>query len=653
MEDFTRIHESGFNAIRIYQMPSRSMLDAAEYVGLKIFGGLQWSQTMDFFSDPRHLSAATVSMAESLRNVGTHPALAGVYVGNEIPADLVRWMGPMRVKEAIEQLIDMGREIAPHLLFAYANYPSTEYLEPGNADFTAFNVYLEDPETFRNYIQRLHHIAGDRPLVISEFGLCTKHHSKNEQAELLGSVIDIANKHAVAGFTVFAWSDRWLSGGIEMLDWDFGLIDRNGVAKPALETVSERFIHLEVVEDRCIRLNVISAIVCTRDGRKRIGKCLNALEKSKGWMGRHVIVVDDGSTDGTADYVAEHFPHVDLLRLPPSGLSAARNAGAAIAKADILVFTDDDCEPDIEWLARIVQFLENHPEFAAVGGPNLPQKPRTQHEAVVCAAPGAPSHVMIDDTTAEHLPGCNIAVRKSAFDAIGGFDSRFHTAGDDVDFCWRLQEHGYRMGFDPGAFVWHWRRPSIRAFLKQQIGYGKAECLLKAKFPERFNRSGAAKWHGFIYGGGPIRVTHESVIYHGPMGSAGYQSLQLRMQPLRELDHRFASGRAHLMLAFVTCVTHLLRGWHRARRLMLSLPARSSTPPADTSVHEFAIEGTTRETILNQLLDRSWHACGPTEVWDMEKGDTKVLLATELGDRGYRRTLVRFQGSGLGLGFLR
>ena len=60
-----------------------------------------------------------------------------------------------------------------------------------------------------------------------------------------------------------------------------------------------------------------------------------------------------------------------------------------------------------------------------------------------------------EQTEAEHLPGCNMAFRKEALEAVGGFDSRFRAAGDDVDMCWQLQAVGLRLAFSPAAVVWH------------------------------------------------------------------------------------------------------------------------------------------------------------------------------------------------------
>lgn len=632
--DFRRMIEAGFNAIRLFEMPDRPLLDAAARHGLRVFGGLMWGQNADFFRHPALFSAAKVALVKALKEISSHPALAGVYVGNEIPADLVRWMGPLRVRHAVEDLIETGRRAAPRLLFAYANYPSTEYLEPENADFSAFNIYLESPDAFRSYLKRLHHIAGDRPLVISEFGLDSRRNGTARQAEVLAWASAISREEETAGFTAYAWSDRWWNNGAEVLDWDFGLMDREGNPKPALQSLNS--------QPSTLNPPPFSVIICTRNGRNRIGRSLDAVGRMEG-AEFETIVVDDGSDDGTADFVAENYPRVKLLRLDPCGLSAARNAGAAAATHGILAFTDDDCEPDREWLARLGRVFADG-RFAAAGGPNLPPKPRAWEEAVVCAAPGAPSHVMLDDEEAEHLPGCNIAVTKAAFDSIGGFDAQFQTAGDDVDFCWRLRAAGHRLGFAPGAFVWHWRRPSLRAFLKQQLGYGKAERLLIAKHPDKFSKRGGAKWSGFVYGGGPVRVDGGSIIYHGPMGTAGYQSVQNRMLPLRGIDSRFNSWKSRLALRVVGFLVPRLRAWERNRTLLLPRDVHASTSFCEPDC-ESGMSGPTREEILRRLLAEGWKPGGPTDPWDAEKHGTRVLLATEHAENGAKHTLVRIWGN--------
>ena len=145
----------------------------------------------------------------------------------------------------------------------------------------------------------------------------------------------------------------------------------------------------------------------------------------------------------------------------------------------------------------------------------------------VANSPGGPVHVLLSDTEAEHIPGCNMAFRKSALEAIGGFDPRFRTAGDDVDVCWRLVERGGRIGFHAGAMVWHHRRNSVRTYWKQQRGYGRAEALLERKWPEKYNAPGHLSWAGRLYGRGLTAALSRARgrIYQGHAGTALFQSV--------------------------------------------------------------------------------------------------------------------------------
>jgi hypothetical protein len=123
-----------------------------------------------------------------------------------------------------------------------------------------------------------------------------------------------------------------------------------------------------------------------------------------------------------------------------------------------------------------------------------------------------------------------MAFRKDALQAIGGFDPQFRVAGDDVDVCWRLQQRGWTLGFNPSAVVWHHRRNSVKAYWKQQAGYGKAEALLERKWPSKYNAAGHVAWAGRIYGRG-IAATiggWRARIYQGTWGSAPFQSLYER-----------------------------------------------------------------------------------------------------------------------------
>ena len=268
----------------------------------------------------------------------------------------------------------------------------------------------------------------------------------------------------------------------------------------------------------------VSVVVASYNGERTLKACLDSLERLN-YPDYEVILVDDGSTDATRQIALAH-PNVRYFRHEKNlGLSVARNTGIAAATGEIIAFTDSDCRADEDWLYYLVgDLLES--EFAGMGGPNLLPPEDSPVAAAVMASPGGPAHVMLTDRQAEHIPGCNMAFYKWALEQIGGFDPIFRQAGDDVDLCWRLQQAGLKIGFSPAAFVWHYRRSTIGAYLRQQRGYGEAEALLVRKHPECFNSFGGSLWRGRIYTASRFGdLMRPPIIYRGLFGSAGFQFL--------------------------------------------------------------------------------------------------------------------------------
>ncbi len=236
------------------------------------------------------------------------------------------------------------------------------------------------------------------------------------------------------------------------------------------------------------------------------------------------MIVDDGSTDATAGIAEEYGFRV--IRTPNRGLSSARNTGLEAATGDIVAYIDDDARPDLHWLHYVADtFLTT--DYVGVGGPNVLPAQSGPVSWCVENAPGGPIHVLLNDREAEHIPGCNMAFRKSALLAVGGFDPRYRIAGDDVDICWKMQARGWKLGFNPAAVVWHHRRNAVRAYWRQQVGYGRAEALLEKKWPEKYNAAGHLTWAGRLYGGGLAQTLGRASgrIYNGVWGSAPFQSV--------------------------------------------------------------------------------------------------------------------------------
>ncbi|MGH7411486.1 MAG: glycosyltransferase, partial [Candidatus Methylomirabilis sp.] len=408
----------------------------------------------------------------------------------------------------------------PDGLVTYVNYPSTEYLQLPFLDLACFNVYLESQEPFETYLARLHNIVGERPLIVTEIGLDSRRHGEDAQAHTLDWQVRTAFAVGCAGVFIFSWTDEWHRGGYDIEDWNFGLTDRARDPKPALAAVREAFSEVPFPKD--VPWPRISVVVCSYNGARTIRDCFEGLLRLE-YPDFEVIVVNDGSSDRTESIVREYG--FKVISTENHGLGSARNMGLRAATGEIVAYIDDDAYPDPHWLTYLAATFMST-QHAGVGGPNIPPAGDGSVAECVANAPGGPIHVLLSDRVAEHIPGCNSAFRKACLEEIGGFDPQFRSAGDDVDVCWRLQERGWSLGFSHAATVWHRRRNSIREFLKQQWGYGKAEALLERKWPEKYNSAGHVTWSGRIYGNGFGHIfSWRNRVYHGSWGSAPYQSL--------------------------------------------------------------------------------------------------------------------------------
>jgi glycosyltransferase involved in cell wall biosynthesis len=356
---------------------------------------------------------------------------------------------------------------------------------------------------------------------MAEIGLDSNRNGEDKQAESLEWQIRSVFSSGGAGAFIFAWTDEWWRGGFDIEDWDFGLTTRERKPKAALFSVAKAF--QEIPFPKTAAFPKISVVVCSYNGASTIRQCFEALLKVD-YPNFEVIVVNDGSTDDTAQ-IAGEYPF-RLISTPNRGLSSARNTGMNTARGEIVAYIDDDAYPDPHWLQYLAYSFTTS-EHAGIGGPNIPPPGDGMIAESVANAPGGPAHVLLTDDIAEHIPGCNMAFRRDALLEVGGFDSIFRAAGDDVDLCWKIQATGKSIGFHPSAIVWHHRRNSVKAYWRQQKGYGKAEALLEEKWTQKYNSFGHATWNGRIYSNGvtlPLKLEKER-IFHGTWGTALFQSI--------------------------------------------------------------------------------------------------------------------------------
>jgi GT2 family glycosyltransferase len=534
--DFALMRQAGVNCVRVYTAPPRWLLDLALDHGLLVLAGIPWSQYVAFLDDPQLRRDSFDQVRKAIDRCAGHPALLGYTIGNEIPGGIVRWYGHRRVERHLARLARMIRRGDPDALITYANYPTTEYLDLPFLDFVSFNVYLDFPDRFDAYLGRLHNIAGERPLVMSEIGMDSVYYGEPKQAAMLTQKIDAVFGGGCAGMFVFAWTDEWFRHGQDITEWKFGLVDAGRRPRASFSAVADAFARLPIVRDRAWPR--VTVAVCTYNGSRTIAETVGHLLKLD-YPDYEVLVIDDGSTDATASIVQRAIdshdravrrppgpvPDVKLIHQPNQGLSVARNVAIERGTGEVIAYIDDDAWPDPHWLKLLVTTLIDGGHVGA-GGPNVAPAGDGETAECVSHAPGGPTHVLLTDFVAEHIPGCNMAFRRDALAAIGGFDAQFRIAGDDVDLCWRLQDAGGTLGFSPAAQVFHHRRNSVKAFWKQQLNYGRAEAALERKWPAKYNAVGHATWSGRLYSPGVSWLFNSRRrIYHGVWGEALFQQV--------------------------------------------------------------------------------------------------------------------------------
>jgi GT2 family glycosyltransferase len=541
-EDFAGMRAAGINSFRTYHIPPEWLLHLADEQAINVLVDAPWSKHICFLDSPTARSEARQLVRHAAKRGQNHPCVLAYSVGNEISPNVVRWHGARRVERFLAELMDAAKQIDPEGLVTYATYPPTEYLDLSFLDFATFNVYLHDQETFCRYLFRLQNLVGEKPLVLGELGMDTLRHGELEQAQFLTGHVREALLMGLAGTFIFSWTDEWCTGGHAIRDWAFGITHADRLPKASYHGLREIF---ESTPAELLHASPrVSVVVCSYNGGRTLKQCLNSL-LAVDYPDYEVIVVDDGSTDDTAQILAQ-FPSVRVIHQPNQGLSVARNVGLQAATGSIIAYTDSDCYADAHWIAQLVHQFQRS-DAVAVGGPNL--SPEDGWRAgCVAASPGQPTHVLESDQVAEHIPGCNMAFRRDDLLAINGFDPCFRKAGDDVDICWRLQQAGHWIAFAPGAVVWHHRRQSPRAYLRQQAGYGEAEALLQFKHPDKFNGRGDGKWRGVLYGASIQGLSlSRPLIYRGTFGTGPFQCI-------------YRQGPAHWAMLPSTLEWHLTVG---------------------------------------------------------------------------------------------
>jgi glycosyltransferase involved in cell wall biosynthesis len=252
----------------------------------------------------------------------------------------------------------------------------------------------------------------------------------------------------------------------------------------------------------------LTVVIPSLNGARGVDRCLRALAAQSIRQRLEILVIDDGSTDDTAEVARAHG--VTVIQHPHNlGIAAARNTGLSAAKADIIAFLDDDCEPEPEWARHVLAGYADE-DIAGVCGPIIPRTPPGLLRGFLSRNnPLRPLELELADgyslpyrfylyvkrqwsprprtgpRDVYSFAGANMSFRRKALFDAGQFDERFRFGAEELDMCMRVRQTipGARLAFVPQAHVIHHFKPQLRDTLRRSRSYGIGSARLHRKWP--------------------------------------------------------------------------------------------------------------------------------------------------------------------------
>lgn len=272
-------------------------------------------------------------------------------------------------------------------------------------------------------------------------------------------------------------------------------------------------------------LPFFSVIIPTFNRPVQLANCLQALTLQDYPSERfEVIVVDDGG-ELSLEKVQYRFKdrlHLSVIRQANIGPAAARNRGASLARGRYLAFTDDDCDPDTEWLTSLSEGFMKMPE-SMIGGRTINRlTDNIYSSASQLIIDAVYAYYNVDHNKAHFFASNNMALPARSFLKIGGYDGvRFPETSEDRDLCDRWLNAGYSLIYISEAIVGHSHSLSFLSFCRQQFHYGQGAARFHRALRQRQTSHNQTTFH--------FHLNLKNWLFHPFKTQTGWQALNLAL----------------------------------------------------------------------------------------------------------------------------
>lgn len=224
------------------------------------------------------------------------------------------------------------------------------------------------------------------------------------------------------------------------------------------------------------KLPFVSIIIVNWNGKEFLKDCINSLKKIDYPRKRYeIIVVDNGSTDGSVEFIRKNYKKVRIIRLRKNyGFAKGNNIGTKFARGEYIVFLNNDTKVTKNWLKNLVKAVRKNDRIAACTSKIIYFNERNLINSVggFWSIFGLATSIgEFEEASKFNRPfpvfypsGCSMIIRKDVFSKVGGFDGDYFCLAEDADLGWRLLNHGYKIMYQPTSIVYHKASATYKKF---------------------------------------------------------------------------------------------------------------------------------------------------------------------------------------------